>query len=183
MSGEAATTGQATVDIAIASADDAASIAILARDTFVAAFAASNTPGNMALYVDKAFSEDKVRDELGDSAATFFCAEKDGTPAGYAKLYRDAAQVCVTGTRKVELQRIYVAPASIGSGVGLMLLHSCIKMARQEGFETLWLGVWEHNDRAIAFYRNHGFVDVGKQTFWLGTDQQTDRVMQLELRR
>ena len=182
MSGEAAAKGQATVDIALASEGDAASIAALARDTFVAAFAASNTPGNMALYVDKAFSEDKVRGELGDSAATFFCAEKNGTPAGYAKLYRGAKQACVTGTRKVELQRIYVAPASIGSGVGSMLLHSCIKMALQEGFETLWLGVWEHNDGALAVSRNNGFVDGGKQTFWLGTDHQTDRVMQLVLR-
>ena len=38
----------------------------------------------------------------------------------------------------------------------------------------LWLGVWEHNLRAIAFYRKCGFVQCGAQPFLLGTDLQTD---------
>ncbi len=170
------------VDILIASACDAEEIAALARTTFIATFAASNTAENMALYVSKAFAPETVRDELADSAATFFCAQKNGSPAGYAKLYRGVAQGCVTGTHAVELQRIYALPDFIGMGIGLMLLQSCIRMAREEGYRTLWLGVWEHNENAIAFYRRQGFVEVGTHTFWLGTDEQTDRVMQLDLR-
>ena len=45
----------------------------------------------------------------------------------------------------------------------------------------LWLGVWERNPRAQAFYRKSGFADVGSQVFLVGTDAQTDRVMELIL--
>ena len=47
---------------------------------------------------------------------------------------------------------------------------------------ALWLGVWEHNPRAQAFYRKAGFADVGSKVFVVGTDAQADRVMLKALR-
>ena len=44
--------------------------------------------------------------------------------------------------------------------------------AGRGGADQVWLGVWEHNPRAIAFYRKHGFVEVGAQVFQLGGDPQ-----------
>ena len=38
----------------------------------------------------------------------------------------------------------------------------------------VWLGVWERNPRAVAFYENYGFTHVDEQTFVLGNDEQTD---------
>jgi ribosomal protein S18 acetylase RimI-like enzyme len=49
--------------------------------------------------------------------------------------------------------------------------------ALRRGAGAVWLGVWERNARAIAFYRKCGFADVGSQTFELGSDRQQDRVM------
>ena len=49
--------------------------------------------------------------------------------------------------------------------------------ARQLGADALWLGVWERNPRAIAFYGKVGFVDVGSHLFVVGADAQTDRIM------
>jgi ribosomal protein S18 acetylase RimI-like enzyme len=51
--------------------------------------------------------------------------------------------------------------------------HSAVEL----GGRTLWLGVWERNPRAIAFYAKCGFVDVGEHAFIFGTEEQTDRVM------
>ena len=53
--------------------------------------------------------------------------------------------------------------------------------ARARGAKTLWLGVWERNDRARAFYAKCGFADAGEHIFLFGTDPQTDRVMTLPL--
>jgi ribosomal protein S18 acetylase RimI-like enzyme len=172
-----------SLDIRIAATRDAERVAALARDTFIATFADSNTPEDMARYVEGAFAVATIESELADKASTFIWAEDNGIPAGYAKLYRGAADVCVTGSQAVELERIYADPELIGAGVGKTLLHTSIKMAQAEGFETLWLGVWEHNGRALEFYHRQGFVDVGEHLFLLGTDKQTDRIMQLDLRR
>lgn len=171
-----------SLDIHSATTSDAEWLTALARDTFVAAFAATNTARDMALYVQQAFTVDTIRRELADTASTFLWAEHDGIPVGYARLLRGVADDCVTGAPAVELQRLYTVAGCIGAGVGKALLGCVKKLAQAEGFETLWLGVWEHNGRALEFYRRQGFVDVGEHPFLLGTDPQTDRVMQLDLR-
>lgn len=83
----------------------------------------------------------------------------------------------------VELERIYVVPDLIGNGVGKAMLDEVIRLTRAEGFCTLWLGVWEHNPKAIKFYVREGFVDVGTHDFVLGDDTQTDRIMVLDIKR
>ena len=44
------------------------------------------------------------------------------------------------------------------------------------GGQHVWLGVWERNPRAIAFYSKMGFTQVGSHAFYVGPDCQTDRV-------
>lgn len=60
-------------------------------------------------------------------------------------------------------------------------IRQSLDAARQVGYQTLWLGVWEHNGRAQAFYRKWGFHEVGQHIFQLGSDAQTDVVMALEI--
>jgi len=171
-----------SLDIRRAIPSDAPRLAQLARDTFVAAFGEDNTAENMALYVDAALSDATIAGELTDPASTFIWAEQTGIPAGYAKLRRGPADPCITGPRPVELERIYASTDLIGAGVGKTLLHTAIKIAQAEGFQTLWLGVWEHNERAIEFYHRQGFVDCGTHDFMLGKERQTDLLMQLDMR-
>jgi hypothetical protein len=38
--------------------------------------------------------------------------------------------------------------------------------------------VWEKNVRANRFYQRYGFKDVGSHDFLLGSDPQTDRIME-----
>ena len=58
-----------------------------------------------------------------------------------------------------------------------MLMDRVKGVARERSATTLWLGVWERNDRARAFYTKCGFTDAGEHIFLFGTDPQTDRVM------
>ena len=76
-----------------------------------------------------------------------------------------------------ELHRFYVDRPSQGTGVAQRLMAAVQDAARAAGARHLWLGVWEHNPRAIRFYAKRGFVDVGSHDFVLGADRQTDRVM------
>ena len=173
---------QPTLDIRMAVPADVDRLAELARRTFDAAFAEFNTGANMAAYMDTAFSREQLLSELEDSASTFIWAEQTGIPAGYAKLRRGTMRECVSGPKPVELERMYAEIDQIGAGVGKTLLHTAIKIAQSEGFQTMWLGVWKHNERAIEFYTRQGFVAVGDHPFMLGAEKQTDNIMQLDLR-
>ncbi|HEU4680315.1 MAG TPA: GNAT family N-acetyltransferase [Gemmatimonadales bacterium] len=156
---------------------DAAALAAFAERSFRDAFAAQNRAVDLALYLRKAYGERQQSAELLDPQVTTLVAEVDGILAGFAQLRASRPPECVRSSRPVELWRFYVDRAWHGRGVALGLMHAVLDAARARAADTLWLGVWEHNPRAQAFYRKCGFVDVGQQDFLLGTDPQTDRVM------
>lgn len=159
--------------------DDAARLAELGARCFTAAFGAANRPEDLAAYLAASFSADRQRAELASPDVTFLLAEpaQEQELTGYAMLRFGSREVGVAGERPVELVRLYTAPERIGSGVGARLLAASLSLAAERGCDVLWLGVWEHNPRAQAFYRRHGFVDVGSHAFQLGSDRQIDRLM------
>ena len=55
------------------------------------------------------------------------------------------------------------------------------EIALQNHLKYIWLGVWEKNTEAIAFYKSLGFTDVGNHVFMLGKDAQNDLIMRLDL--
>jgi ribosomal protein S18 acetylase RimI-like enzyme len=158
--------------------NDAALLAQLGARTFSDTFAADNTLENMADYLASAFTLEQQAEELADPQCMFQIAEINGVPVGYAMLRAGNEMDTVTGDKPIELVRLYVSQESLGSGVGGALMQACIDEAKQGGYQTLWLGVWEHNPRARAFYRKWNFQDVGTHVFHLGDDPQTDIVME-----
>src|SRR5262249_33893301 len=110
--------------------------------------------------------------------STFLIAEVGGLVAGYAKLHAGEPAEDVDGPKPVELVRLYVSREWIGRGVGEALMRACVNQARAAGYQTIWLGVWERNGRAQAFYRKWNFRTVGEHIFQLGSDPQRDILME-----
>jgi ribosomal protein S18 acetylase RimI-like enzyme len=68
-----------------------------------------------------------------------------------------------------------------GNQVGQLLYNKALEIAQEKNSKFIWLGVWEHNSRAINFYKKNGFVEFDKHTFKLGNDEQIDIMMKLLL--
>jgi diamine N-acetyltransferase len=152
-------------------------LAELGARTFSETFGPDNTPEDMAAYLGAAFGPEIQAAELADPSTTFFVADIEGVAAGYAQL-RGGGTDGVTGAKPVEVVRFYASKEWIGRGVGPALMRACLDEAWRAGFLTLWLGVWERNLRAQAFYRKWGFRVVGAHVFQLGSDPQTDLLME-----
>ena len=161
--------------------EDAGLLSELGASTFAETFAADNTPEDLAAYIATSFNVARVTAEVEDPASTFLIAEVDGRAAGYAKLHDGEPEQGIEGAKPVELVRLYVSREWLGRGVGEQLMRACIEEAQQAGHETLWLGVWERNARAQAFYRKWNFRAVGEHIFQLGSDSQRDIVMERPL--
>lgn len=159
-------------------ARDAELLAALGARTFSETFAPDNSAADMAAYLSSAFSPAQQASELRDPSSFFLVAETNGVPVGYAMLRSGNVLENVTGVNPIELVRLYVSQDHLGSGVGAALMQACIDEARRRGHKTLWLGVWEHNARAQAFYRKWNFTEIGTHVFQLGDDPQTDILMQ-----
>jgi ribosomal protein S18 acetylase RimI-like enzyme len=166
-----------TVAIRPARVPDAPWLAELAERTFRETYSPHNTPEDMERYVRDHFGATRQESELRDPRMTTLVAEVEGQPAGYVQLARVPPPSVVTGAAPVEIHRFYVDRPWHGRGLAQQLMDAAFGAARADGARTIWLGVWERNPRAIAFYRKCGFLDVGTQTFVLGADHQRDLVL------
>jgi len=167
---------------------DAVVLSEFAERIFRETFEANNDPADLAAYLAEAFSVDRQREEIGEPGAVVLLAEdaahagdtgshSAATIAGYSHLTQGGTPDSVSGSDPLELKRFYIDRAWHGSGLAQLLMHATIEAAIAAGARTLWLGVWEHNPRAIAFYRKFGFAEVGSHDFMLGRDRQTDLIM------
>jgi len=169
--------------IRVANSTDLEAIRALSINSFQSAFADENNGADIAAYVNETFSVEKLSAELANSNNTFLLLflEAEDTPMGYAKLRSGTTEPSVSGEHPIELERLYLDSAAIGFGLGTALMQASLETAKAQGYETIWLGVWEHNARAIAFYKRWHFQTVGSHVFQLGSDAQTDWIMMRSL--
>jgi diamine N-acetyltransferase len=161
-----------------ADSSDANLLAELGARTFEDTFAADNTREDMAAYLASAFTPEQLTVELAHPASIFLIAEVDGVAAGYAKLHAGEAATGVADDKSIELVRLYVSREWLGRGVGEALMRACLNYADSAEHKSIWLGVWERNERALRFYRKWDFQAVGERGFQLGSDLQRDIVME-----
>jgi diamine N-acetyltransferase len=164
-----------------ATLDDVAILVKVSVKTFRDTFAEVNTKEDMKAYLAKAFSRDQLIKELNDAASTFLLALDGDTVVGYAKLKEGEGPSELNGERGIEIERIYTLKDYLGKRVGKLLMQTCLDLAAERGYKLVWLGVWEYNPRAIAFYEKWGFKKFGSHPFLLGNDLQTDLLMKKKL--
>ncbi len=166
------------------SVEDAEMLAELSYKTFSDAFQGhpKNAPDDMADYMRAAFNVGQIGKELAEENSIFLIAEIAGDPAGYVKLKINNIEEPVEAAKPIELCRLYSKQEFLGKGVGAKLMEESFRIARENDCDVMWLGVWEYNPRAQAFYRKYGFYEVGKHVFLLGSDAQTDLLMQKKLK-
>ena len=153
----------------------------VSRSTYDITFRHMNTPENMAAYLNSAFDLEKLRCELHDPASDFYFLYAAGVLAGYLKLNEGAAQTDIHDTESLEIERIYVTKEFQRKGLGGALIGKAIETARRRAKAYVWLGVWEKNVNAIGFYKKHGFYEVGRHSFVMGDEEQSDLVMRKDL--
>ena len=158
-------------------AADAAALAAFAARTFAETFASGSTPDDMQAHLARSYGVEQQAIELTDPGTVTLLAERDGRLVAFAQVRRATPPACVTAPDAMELHRFYVDRPAHGTGVAQALMSAVQDAAQAAGARHVWLGVWEHNDRARRFYGKSGFVDVGSHVFVLGADRQTDRVM------
>ncbi|MBA2495215.1 MAG: GNAT family N-acetyltransferase [Acidobacteria bacterium] len=172
-----------SIKIRRAELQDAEMLTELCWKTFWDAFHDNpkNAPEDLADYMCSAFCLEQIRTELSAENSIFLIAEIENEAVGYAKLLLASREPEITGKKPIELNRLYSKQEFLGKGVGKSLIEKCLEEAEKHNCDTMWLGVWEFNPRAQAFYRKYGFYEVGKHIFQLGLDAQTDLLMQKDL--
>jgi diamine N-acetyltransferase len=155
---------------------DANTLAELSKQTFFDTFTGTCTDEDMEQFLQEYFNIDQVKSELSNENDLFFFAEIEGVPAGYVRMMEDYSNFeLMKKWKALELKRIYVDKEFHGKGVAKELINFVEGFARENKYEVLWLGVWEHNLRAKRFYEKNGFTDSGyMHNFPIGNTPQYD---------
>ena len=153
----------------------------ISRLTFEQTFAEHNSIADMQAYLNKCFSIDKLLIEFNNPKSEFYFAQDGEKIVGYLKVNTGDAQTELKDLNAFEIERIYVDKAYLGKKIGQLLFEKAIELAKSKKATYVWLGVWEQNYRALAFYEKNGFAPFDKHIFMLGNDAQTDIMMKLLL--
>lgn len=153
----------------------------IATKTFTETFGDSNSEENMVQYVDDRLNLDTLRTEINTEGSSFFLAMDGLDVVGYLKTNIGQSQTELKDADSLEIERIYVSRAYQGRGAGNILFQKAIQKAKNKNKSYVWLGVWEHNQKALKFYEKNGFEVFDKHIFKLGEDEQIDLLMRLNI--
>jgi diamine N-acetyltransferase len=131
----------------------------------------------MNAYSERAFNIKQLEKELSNISSQFFFVYFNNEVAGYLKVNTDDDQSEEMGDESLEIERIYIKNEFQKHGLGKYLLNKAMEIAMECNKKKIWLGVWEKNENAIAFYKKMGFVQIGAHSFYMGDEEQIDFIM------
>lgn len=94
------------------------------------------------------------------TSTTYAVADLDGEVVGFAAYGAERSDP--PQRHRGEVYALYVLPEHWRGGAGSALLHHALDELAENGFDHVTLWVLVGNDRAIAFYRRHGFHATGE---------------------
>ncbi|MGG1679445.1 GNAT family N-acetyltransferase [Neobacillus sp. NRS-1170] len=157
--------------------EDSRNLQEISFETFNETFKDQNSPENMKAYLERAFNLKQLEKELSNISSQFFFVYFNNEVAGYLKVNTNDAQTEEMDEESLEIERIYIKNKFQKHGLGKYLLNKAMEIAMESNKKKIWLGVWEKNENAIAFYMKMGFVQTGAHSFYMGDEEQTDFIM------
>lgn len=166
-----------TIKIKKCTLEDSRKLQEISYETFNETFKHQNSPENMNAYLERAYNLTQLEKELSNLSSQFFFISFHNDIAGYLKVNTNDAQSEEMGDDSLEIERIYIKNTFQKQGLGKYLLNKALEIALERNKKEIWLGVWEKNENALAFYKKMGFVQTGAHSFYMGVEEQTDFIM------
>ncbi|MBM7651184.1 GNAT family N-acetyltransferase [Neobacillus cucumis] len=166
-----------TINIKKCTLQDLHRLQKISYETFNETFKDQNSPENMTTYLERAFNLEQLEKEIANSSSEFFFVYLNHEVAGYLKVNTNEAQSEEMGDESLEIERIYIKNQFQKHGLGKYLFNKAMELALELNKKKIWLGVWEKNENAIAFYQRMGFVQTGAHSFYMGDEEQVDFIM------
>lgn len=164
-------------------ASEASAISCLIGSTWAHFFAYSVSASDLAGYLAGPISPSSIERDISDSTQLFLVAidttkEGDASIIGAVQLSTNITVPCLKLPKSIHLRRFYIDKSYHGAGLARDLMGAAEELGRREGYESMWLGVWEDNHRAQRFYQKIGFSESGQTEFVMGESRRRDLVLE-----
>ena len=145
---------------------DIDSLSLLASSTFIEAYD-DLSPEESAIYVSEFFTHAKFEGLIRSPESHILVAD-EGSLVAYILLEKGKSPVSTSIQFQIECVRLFVKKSAQGRNWGSRLLDEGLRISRQNGFDALWLKVWDKNEDAIRFYEKKGFYRLGVTNYTEG---------------
>lgn len=166
-----------TINLKKCTIEDLPVLQKISYETFNETFKHQNSPENMNSYLERAFNLKQLEKEILNISSQFFFAYSNNEIAGYLKINTNDVQSEKMGDESLEIERIYIKNKFQKHGIGKYLFNKAMDIAVESNKQKIWLGVWDKNENAIAFYEKMGFFQTGAHSFYMGDEEQIDFIM------
>jgi ribosomal protein S18 acetylase RimI-like enzyme len=163
--------------IKIVQLNDLDTLLKISKDTFFETFAKDNSIEDTEKYLKTHLNINKLKQELQNKNSKFYFCYHQSEVVGYLKVNINEAQTEPLLPDALEIERIYILNKFHGHGLGYLLMNKSIQIAKDLSIKEIWLGVWEHNIKALKFYNKLGFNQFSQHVFKLGEDEQIDLLL------
>jgi ribosomal protein S18 acetylase RimI-like enzyme len=160
--------------IRLCTIEDLDALVKISKNTFRESYAHNNDPVQFEAYIAKALNKNQLSEELKNQNSKFYFCENDKDIVGYLKINFSESQTDINDHQSIEIERIYLKKEFQRLGLGSIILDFVIEIAKSNAKKYVWLGVWDQNPKAIAFYKKNGFIAFGEHTFAIGSIDQID---------
>ena len=149
----------------------------LGATTFRETYRGISDPREVDEYADEHFTPAQVEAWLRRPDARTLLVYLADAPVGYAHVRRAKVPDCVVDRAAIQLQRLYLLASAQGHGAGSALMDAALIEIAALGGRTVWLGAYDRNVKALAFYAHRGFERVGTHEFEFGGQVYADPVL------
>jgi diamine N-acetyltransferase len=162
-----------------ASPDDGPDLARFGGETFLETFGHLYPEDDKAFFLAERFSLERTLEDIKEHGRYIQLAFRNEALVGFIDCGPLSLPVQAPEPSALEIYRLYVARSEFGTGLGKALMLAALGWARSEGAPALYLGVFNANQRAQAFYHKFGFDIVGAYLFKVGNTLDDERIMRL----
>ena len=145
-------------------------------------FAHDNTEEQLQEYFEEVYSLRVLSTELENPESETYFIMYEEEIAGFSKSTGEVLRLRENYEDAFEIQRLYVLQKFQGFGLGKQLFEFALELATKNSFFWAWLGVWEHNTKAQAFYNRYGFEKFSQHHFMVGQKVDTDWLLRKKLK-
>lgn len=157
---------------------EAAELAEFMRTCYLAEYGKVAPPADTERHLARYYADALIAEALADPTSRLLLIESSGRKRGYAWLAREAQLPPQIPARVADqLQRFYLHPDAIGSGLASTLMQATLRAAEARAAEGVYLSVWQQSARAVRFYGKHGFRALAEIEFRIGDTPYADWLM------
>lgn len=159
-----------------ADVNDASSIATLAVQVWLDTYAVEGIRDSFTKYVWSELTPDNFRIRFSNPDREFLKVEINSHLVGFAEINYNSTPGKNSGTN-VEIEKLYIQENFCNKGIGKKLIFSINERCKDKGILSVWLSVYENNERAISFYRKNNFFESGDLYFNLDGEKHRNLIL------